>query len=139
MAGPDTPMMTCGHAANAVRVLNGVSRPACAICGTDSVLNVAPDLAGRIARCSSCGREAPSDKDKLAFFEYTGAGSRDTERCRVNVISERYPNGVTCGMMRSVHQAIVPGTGRPGIIEHAFEPRIPGEIDRYYCGCRGWD
>lgn len=83
-----TPMMMCGHAANATKG----DQPVCVICcglrhGWDVVDPNHAMLEGRTARCY-CGSTAPSSPT-LAFFEHL-------------------PDGAT-GM------------------------------DRFYCGCRGWD
>jgi hypothetical protein len=123
------PMMACGHVANSHRSDTGT--PSCVICigihpGAETVVP-GPDLTDRLARCSSCKRERASDV-KLAFFEFTGPGSRAAvERCR-------------CGFTYHAHEKINPLTGRPGpVTDHAFEAHGPYDRDRYYCGCRGWD
>lgn len=135
------PMMECGHAANS---LDGEGKPACVICaGIDPrakiVALIAPDMTGRVARCSSVAgiagsghAEMPSSPD-LAFFEFRGEGSRAaTESC------------IHCGFALGAHQEDAPRNrdgkrmvdryGCPG-----FVPRGPWECDTYYCGCRGWD
>lgn len=72
-----TPMMTCGHAANATS--NG--SPACAICGTVTVATEAPDLTGREARCY-CGSVASSEKrEYLAFFSHRPGAEFDEYYC----------------------------------------------------------
>jgi len=64
------PLMKCGHSANGEDE-NG--NPVCVICAgiTPDAKIVAdtPNLEGRTARCTYCGREAPSSTN-LAFFEY---------------------------------------------------------------------
>lgn len=83
-------------------------------------------LVGRTARCT-CGALAPSDPQRLAFFEYRGVGM-DRPICSVG----------KCFYVESVHQAINPGTGRLGVTDHAFVPRVH-EFDSWYCGHAGWD
>jgi len=69
----DTPMMECGHAANAS---GSDGSPCCAICigihpGAEKVAET-PDFEGRTARCSyynTCKTVSPSGT-KLAFFEH---------------------------------------------------------------------
>lgn len=82
-------MMTCGHAANAQRRnADGTTVPSCVICGVTTIATAAPDLSGRVARCSYYGRmgrinrrpttvcrsEQPS-ATTLAFFTYRGPGT----------------------------------------------------------------
>lgn len=125
----DKPMMACGHAANALKG----EAPVCVICLCDEQ-GQPVDLTGRMARCS-CGAERPSDKDRLAFFEYRGPGSSfAVEIC-------------ACGFYRSAHepeecrkrvrgnQQTVVESGRCA----GFTSQGPHEFDSYYCGCRGWD
>lgn len=123
-----TPMMKCGHAANA-HVVDATTRatiPACAICfgispGADVVDLDGPTLDGRTARCS-CGRTEPSDA-RLPFFEYLGPGSQwAATHCAV------------CNYHRAAHE---PGKTQHG---HGFTAHDEGrDTDGYYCGCRGWD
>jgi hypothetical protein len=71
-----TPMMKCGHAANATQSYKGGTRPACAICaGHPDAHTIAdtPDLSGRRARCAYFGTKCKSEVDsstEIAFFEY---------------------------------------------------------------------
>lgn len=73
----DTPMMACGHAANAVRTDVTPHLPACVICDCTTVAAAPPDLTGRTARCSyrtrrngqPCTSEVPSQPG-LAFFAH---------------------------------------------------------------------
>lgn len=85
-----TPMMACGHAANAKRTASkGVKHdpplPCCAICDCAEIAAIQPDLSGRIARCSYYGRkcksEQPSVPGKLAFFEHRPAKDFDVFYC----------------------------------------------------------
>lgn len=68
-------MMKCGHAANAQYTdTDGNKKPCCAICaGINSrayeIADDVPDLSGRKARCSYCGKTTESNFN-LAFFEY---------------------------------------------------------------------
>lgn len=63
---------------------------------------------------------------KRAFFEDTGPGSDwATETC-------------SCGYADSAHGE-TNRFGRPGITDHTFSERGPGEFDFFYCGCWGWD
>lgn len=122
-------MMTCGHAANAVRTMSrGVKHdpplPCCSICDCVEIDSAPPSLEGRMARCSyysKCKHEKPSDKDRLAFFEYLGPGSRvASDMCK-------------CGYYRVAHEKPRTDACRN------FTPKGPAEHDRYYCGCMGWD
>lgn len=65
-----TPMMKCGHAANATDA-NG--RPCCAIHAgltEDAYIVVeGPSLEGRLAKCGICKKSVPSNTN-LAFFEH---------------------------------------------------------------------
>jgi hypothetical protein len=76
----DTPMMACGHAANATRD----GKPCCVICiglnvGAD-VIAEAPDLTGRMASCPNCSRQTPSSPN-LAFFAYRPTAMTDSHYC----------------------------------------------------------
>ena len=127
-------MMKCGHAANAT---NGHGNPSCAICcgmtpNADIVVD-APDLTGRLAKCS-CGRTVPSDLKQCAFFEYCGPGSRvAAESCKCGYAFVAH---TVEGMARNVP------SNRKTVIEQGkcsgFVARGPLEFDSYYCGCRGW-
>lgn len=71
-----TPLMRCGHAANATR--NG--EPVCVICiginpGATTPADP-PDLDGREALCIYCGRTTPSTT-RLAFFEHRPCHDQD--------------------------------------------------------------
>lgn len=146
----DTPMMECGHAANATRTTpDGRRSPSCVICAgkpeADRIAVNPPDLTGRRARCSyfdpALGKCKPTHHTRhtnpvnserasdpgLPFFEYLGPGSRHaTEKCE-------------CGYFDVAHMNPNPLTGRPGIATHTFVPVGPAEFDRFYCGCHGWD
>lgn len=80
----------------------------------------------RYARCPYCKRLEPSNP-KLAFF-IDRSVENDRTSCSVGA----------CYFVKAVHQAINPHTGRAGVTDHEFVPRVY-EYDEYYCGCRGWD
>ncbi len=76
-----TPMMACGHAANAT----SQGKPCCVICLGDpksrQVVDL-PDLTGRLTKCTY-GDKIVESSVNLAFFEYTGPGSREsTNKCK---------------------------------------------------------
>ena len=76
-----TTMMKCGHAANATRG----GKPVCVICygispGADEVDESPPDLTGRVAKCTSCSRTAPS-RTSLAFFAHRPDAEMDSYYC----------------------------------------------------------
>jgi hypothetical protein len=122
-------MMQCGHAANAKRE----GHPCCVICvGIDpgaTIVAEAPDLTGRLARCS-CGAISPSEFG-LAFFEYRGPGSRKAEQtCG------------SCGFSIKAHSQDDTRTTMNVIARgkcEAFVPHGSYEYDDFYCGCRGWN
>lgn len=58
-------LMKCGHTANAES--NG--KPCCVICDCFEIDENKPDLTGRKARCSYCGKQVDSNFN-LPFFEY---------------------------------------------------------------------
>lgn len=83
-------------------------------------------LEGRTAQCS-CGATSNSSTS-LPFFEFRGEGSENaTKLCGA------------CGFHVDVHNPINPSTGRPGITNHAFQPKGDVGTDKFYCGCYGWD
>ena len=140
-------MMTCGHAANARMRVGNKYVKCCAICDCSTEDNDPKDLEGRVARCGMCGKEAKSDPDMLAFFEYCGDDSRESTICK------------NCGCTEPPHLMCVSckGTGKDNRFEdskcrrckgtgdtdnrceNGFEPKGDQGFDRYYCGCRGWD
>lgn len=74
-------IMKCGHAANATH--NG--NPVCAICfgltpDAEIIADTAPDLTGRKAMCSQCGRITDSSEN-LLFFEYRPEQEYDSFYC----------------------------------------------------------
>lgn len=78
----DSPLMKCGHTANAVS--NG--KPCCAICfgideGATEIADTVPDLTGRKAKCFyGCGKIADSSYS-LPFFEYKPNSEYDSYYC----------------------------------------------------------
>jgi len=129
------PMMACGHAANAVCSAKGGIKyepaiPSCAICSCIEVSLEQPDLTGRIATC--CGETSwkPSSF-QLAFFEYRGPGSKVAlTTCKHCHYSE----------FAHTNKAKQTERGRKNNnICDSYLPNGPWEMDRYYCGCRGWD
>lgn len=89
---------------------------------SDTTQREAPDLSGRMARCS-CTVLRPSSTG-LPFFECRGPGSRDaTEHCE-------------CGYHRIAHE--IPERAARLKCKQ-FKPRGPRELDVFYCGHGGWD
>lgn len=81
----NTPMMKCGHAANAVNSATGAL--SCIICvgltPDAEQISAMPNLSGRTAYCAyvkTCDATAPSSTD-LAFFEYLPTESHDLYYC----------------------------------------------------------
>ena len=80
-----SPMMKCGHAANAMLDEDGKKCPACAICaginpGAYVVDADAPSLEGRFARCHGEKSQVPSSTE-LAFFRHSPDREFDTYYC----------------------------------------------------------
>jgi len=78
----NTPMMKCGHAANAT---TGGGLPCCAICigltpGAYIVDSETVNLEGRLAQCGYCGKKKESNTN-LAFFEYRPNEAYDKYYC----------------------------------------------------------
>ncbi len=76
-----TPMMKCGHAANAKS--NG--KPSCVICvgihtGAMEVDPAPTQLVERVAECAYCSKQAPSSLD-LPFFEHRPERADDKYYC----------------------------------------------------------
>lgn len=131
-----TPLMKCGHAANATDNLTG--KPCCAICvgltpNADEAAEAQPDLTGRTARCS-CKNTAPSSTS-LPFFEYRGPGSKESFGvCKCGYSKSAHDSEE---MKRTVRGKSVIEDGRCKI--GRFEARGPAEFDSYFCGHSGWD
>ncbi|KKN47178.1 hypothetical protein LCGC14_0665190 [marine sediment metagenome] len=155
-------LMECGHTNNGAYTMNPwpatrgngedeggatLGDPVCGICvginpGATRVAATKPDLNGRVAICSSCGKgEQPSDW-KLPFFEHRGPGSIwAATHCR-------YCGGTDTEWHSRGHYAPHPGTGVEGeavpwdssrCVTAEFTPKEGLDHDYYYCGCRGWD
>ena len=78
----DTPMMGCGHSANAKK---DDGSPCCAICsGHDPgacIVADPPYLAGRMARCNYGPHKDVQSNVNLAFFEYQPMEKTDAYYC----------------------------------------------------------
>lgn len=128
----DNVLMRCGHSANAIDA-NG--QPRCVIC-TAKVTVPSPDLSGRMAECTYCGKRVPSSVN-LPFFEYKGPGSLCAEtKCHVcGYYTKGIPlkNGKLCYC--NTNKPI------PSVCINKGKKCVYGplEYDEYYCGCRGWD
>lgn len=122
-----TTLMECGHVAQGT---DATGAPVCVICfGIEAaavkVANDVPDLTGRQAKCDYCGKLADSSL-KLPFFEFTGDGSHvalnQCKHCKfyekAHAPDRRHNNSLIC--------------------DH-FEPAGAQRLDRYYCGCRGFE
>ena len=94
--------------------------------------NIVVDIEGRVAQCG-CGKSSPATEVLGYFYEYQGEGSDFANEMCGGTDEKR------CGFFRRVHEPINPYTGREGITDHPFTPRGPAGLDRFYCGCRGWD
>ena len=116
----DTPMMTCGHAANGTS--NGA--PVCVICSCKTVQQNAPSLEGRTARCSGYGRRAKHDGSR---------GSNECQQCRTRY-REQKDALCRCEQPSSTKLAFFSYRG-PGTTHWRGE----SPHDEYYCGCSGWD
>lgn len=68
---------SCGCAINAI---DGSGRHICPVHLVYDIME-APDLSARKARCAYCAREAQSDVEHLAFFEYRPAKEFDMYYC----------------------------------------------------------
>ena len=117
-------ILSCGCRAQSI---NGNGEPSCPVHSTipGGVHPIPPpDLEGRMARCD-CGKMAKSSLD-LAFFQFRGVGSREgDETCK------------NCRYYKVAHRPEV--TNKNNSVCLNFEPIISFELDKYYCGCYGWD
>lgn len=84
-----------------------------------------PSLVGRVAQCG-CGRTEPSNRD-LAFFEFKGEGS-DAALTHCKNCQYSQPAHTPEAMARNTRLKCT-----------NFEPLGAYEMDRFYCGCRGWE
>ena len=118
-------MMTCGCQAQGT--VNG--EEGCVIHGVTTPM-AAPDLTGRIARCSYCKSERPSaDRERLAFFEYRGPGSNSARICECGYAEIAHTQEVTESQRNVVSDGRCPG----------YRPRGDVGTDTFYDGCKGWD
>ncbi len=133
-----TTLMKCGHTAQAI--VSKTKEPVCLIChGNPEAavpVKMLPDLSGRLAKCTMCGRKEKSSID-LPFFEYRGLGSRTSENqchiCGYFTKGKPLKNGKFC-----YHNSDKP---IPNVCINKGKECKYGifEYDLYYCGCRGWD
>jgi len=70
-------IMACGCSGQAT---NGHGQPCCPVHGTAQPMTPQPDLNGRVARCSDCGKVRPSSPD-AAFFIYQPDRPQDSYYC----------------------------------------------------------
>ena len=84
-----TPMMKCGHAANATTERDGKTIPVCVICigitpGADEIAET-PSLEGRFAQCSYRYKDKPHglvpSSTELAFFTHKPNEQYDQYYC----------------------------------------------------------
>lgn len=90
---------------------------------TVPAVKLRPELIGRKARCR-CGKEEESTWT-LPFFQFQGEGSQDATR----VCGE-------CGYFDIGHAPDLTKVRGPC---ESFRPRGPLAVDKFYCGCNGWD
>lgn len=106
------PMMTCGHAANGVRVMpEGDRIPSCVICSNTEVAANPPDLTTRLARCTYYGKKVPA-----TFRDKGGCDTRSNWR----------EEPCVCEKASSTELWF-------------FEHKSDADFDRFYCGCWGYD
>lgn len=74
------PMMACGCAANAIMAIEGVDYHACVIHGTVDIMDIAPSLEGRKARCDYCHKTVDS-RMTLPFFRHEPNYAEDRYYC----------------------------------------------------------
>jgi len=70
-------LMRCGCAAHAMKG----DKWGCGIHNCWEPMEEVPDLSGRMAICTYCRKEAPSDPEKLPFFELVGDRDKDRYYC----------------------------------------------------------
>jgi hypothetical protein len=71
-------LMKCGHSANATQRPDNT--PCCVICGCNEVENDKPDLSGRTAWCTYCGKSRESNYG-LPFFRHQPTHKVDSYYC----------------------------------------------------------
>ncbi len=112
--------MKCGHVAQGY---DSDMNPVCVIClGISDDATIISDkksisLAGRIAVCTDCFEEKPSDFN-LPFFRYCGENSVTSKLCK------------NCGRSEQAHVNDLACSN--------YEPKGDTGKDFYYCGCKGW-
>lgn len=121
-------MMKCGCRTNATFK----NKPCCAVHFCEEVAKSQPDLKGRKAKCAYGNHGIVDSSLSLAFFEYLGPGSPSaTDTCK------------HCRMYKEAHVHDPKRVDPTSVVEKGkcpgFEPRGGQEMDRYYCGCKGWD
>lgn len=93
-----------------------------------STLITPEQLEGRTARCVYCDKTVPSEPG-LFGFEYLGPGNfRRCDRCH-------YAPAAHDAAVR-IRKHISPALR---LDDHEFTDSEGSPLDRYYCGCRGWD
>ena len=105
-----TPVMKCGHAANAMGKpahYTGEPMPACVICECFEIAEEQPDLSKRKARCTYYGK--PTRKSECDVCDKS-----EDRVCHCERDSD--PNKLAF-----------------------FEHKPNNEFDGFYCGCHGWD
>ena len=107
-----TPMMKCGHAANAKRKIEGEWEPSCVICGCAEIDDAPPDMAERKARCSYYGKHSANGR-----FRSTNESN----------YGDRTP-GAICSCEE-------PSSSNLPFFRHHPDK----DHDEFYCGCQGWD
>lgn len=129
--------LKCGHAANAYKILKDGSKiPCCCICDCSEKEQI-PNLQNRKAVCLYCRKETTSDIS-LPFFEY-GGSDKVTTRC-ANCGVNKEPHFVCFKCKGKVKDCITcNGTGQSTLPCKHYRPKGDNGIDRYYCGCKGWE
>ena len=110
----DTPMMKCGHAANAT---DNFGKPVCVICygireGADEVDKNYRVPIDRRARCSYYGKRIGSGR-AYDCCECSKCQKQENKICYCEINSS---------------------TDLPFFCQHSDK-----DFDEYYCGCHGWD
>lgn len=106
-------MLKCGCTAYAT---TGDGKPSCVVHDCTEVAEAAPNLAGRVARCT-----------------YRGCRGRRTGPADPRIGSSFYGE-LRDGEDRAVMPSDAPGHGPP-----FFSHKPDKAEDEFYCGCFGWD